>query len=294
MKAVKSGYERILHEYEIADATNQHFASIVYIREFNKDNSNSSLSDTVDATMEAMITAKCNVQRHNTPRQIWYEEEVEELNKRLREEYQLKAYFTFFAEAGTGKDMEYSRVTIHTTILVREQADIPFFNNVGASLQVTNPAVIAFTYFYHAPSPVFTLQEHPLVHGIVCYKDAKNSDLLYMLYRHDANPLETIMAIVDINKGTVQLLLGTNSSQLDDITLLSPAFHSQNDYAPLYRYSYEKVIGGYCIPTRIILNKERDKFQKAQSIVLSELLKSDNGITYSHDMETYLKMMVEA
>lgn len=294
MKAVKSGYERILHEYEIADASNLHFASIVYIREFNVDNSNSTLCDTVDATMETMITAKCNVQRHNAPRQICYEEEVEELNKRLREEYQLKAYFTFFAEAGTGKDMEYSRVTIHTTILVREYADIPYFDNVGASLQVTHPQVMAFTFFYHAPSPVFTLQEHPLVHGIVCYKDAKKSDLLYMMYRHNANPLETILAIVDINKGIAQFLLGIDSSQLDDITQLSPAFNSQNDYAPLYRYSYTKVIGGCCIPTRIVLNKEKDKFQKAQSIVLSELVKSGNGITYAHDMETYLKMMVEA
>lgn len=294
MNAVKSGYERILHEYEIADASNQHFASIVYIREFNKDNSTSSLCDTVDATMEAMITANCNVQRHNSPRQICYEEEVEELNKRLREEYLLKAYFTFFAEAGTGKDMEYSRVTIHTTVLVREHADIPYFDHVGASLQVTIPQVIAFTYFYHAPSPVFTLQEHPLVHGIVCYKDAKNSDLLYMLYRHNANPLEAIMAIVDVNKGIAQFLLGTDSSQLNDIIQLSPAFNSQNDYAPLYRYSYTKVIGGYCIPTRIVLNKERNKFQKAQSIVLLELVKSDNGITYAHDMATYLKMMVEA
>ena len=114
------------------------------------------------------------------------------------------------------------------------------------------------------------------------------------MYRHNANPLETILAIVDINKGIAQFLLGIDSSQLDDITQLSPAFNSQNDYAPLYRYSYTKVIGGCCIPTRIVLNKEKDKFQKAQSIVLSELVKSGNGITYAHDMETYLKMMVEA
>ena len=110
----------------------------------------------------------------------------------------------------------------------------------------------------------------------------------------DIKPGDSLIILCDINQGMAQFLLGTDSSQLNDITLLSPAFNSQNDYAPLYRYSYEKVIGGYCIPTRIILNKERDKFQKAQRIVLSELVKSNNGITYSHDMETYLKMMVEA
>lgn len=294
MVSVKNGYERIFHEYEITDPSNQHFASIVYVREFNASNNNATFCDMVDSTMETMILKSCNVQKHNQPRQIVFEEEVEELNKRLREEYQLKAYFTFFAETGTGKDMEYSRVTIHTTILVKEETDIPYFENIGASLEVTNSQVIAFTYFYHAPSPVYTLQEHPLVHGIVCYKDAKNPDLLYMLYRHNANPLEAIMAIVDINKGMVQFLLGTDSSQLNVITQLSPAFNCQNDYAPLYRYSYTKVNGGCCIPTRIILNKERDKFQKAQSIIQSELVKANNGITYAHDMVTYLKMMIEA
>lgn len=76
--------------------------------------------------------------------------------------------------------------------------------------------------------------------------------------------------------------------------MVSCSMHGFRVFPPLYRYSYTKVNGGCCIPTRIILNKERDKFQKAQSIIKSELVKANNGITYAHDMVTYLKMMIEA
>lgn len=288
-----SKYLRILHEYEIADASNQHFASIVYIREVNHNNSNATLCDGVDATMESIIMANCNVQNHCQPKMITTDAEVEELNKRLRVEYQLKAYFTFFSEVGSGKNMEYSRVTIHVTILVKKESDVHYFDNIGFSKQVTYPEVEAFTFYHYAPSPVFTLQEHPLVHGIVCYKEATKANLIYMLYRYNDNLDESVMAIGDLDGDKVEFLQGINPKEKTELLSLCQAFYSQNDYAPLYRIQYSKGLG-YCAPTRIVLNKERDKFTKAQRIVMQELQKGNNGIKYSSDMNTYLKMMNEA
>lgn len=295
MTPISPNYIRIFHEYEIADASNQHFASIVYVREVNANNNNPSLCDDVDAVMNNVITHNCNVLRPNHPRQIVFQEEVEELNKRLREEYQLKAYITFFSELqGVGKDMEYSRITIHATILVKEEADVRFFDNVGFSQQVTYPQVEAFTFYCHAPSPVYTLQEHPLVHGIVCYREATNSDIFYLLYRHNANPEESILATVDIKQGKIEFLLGTDQEEQVELLSMSQAFISQNNYAPLYKYSYEKSALGYCVPTRIILNRERDNFTKAKDLVLNELAKPNYGIKYASEMAKYLKMMFEA
>lgn len=294
MTQIDNQYYRILHEYEIADKTNQHFASIVYIREFNKNNAISSLCDDVDAMMEAMITAKCNVRNRHLPKLVVMLEEVQELDKRLREEYQLKAYFTFYSETGDGKNMEYSRVTIHTTILVKNEMDVPYFNNLGFAQQVAYPAVEAFTIYYHAPSPVYTLQEHPLVHGIVCYKEATNSNILYFLYRHNNNPEESILATVDLVENKTVFLIGTDSDEKDVILSLSQAFISQNNYAPLYKYRYEKSAIGYCVPTRIVLNRELENFTRAKNIVMKELQKIDNQIYYAKKMISYLKMMVEA
>lgn len=295
MTVINTNYIRVFHEYEIADAARQHFASIVYVRELNSNNNNSTLCDGVDVVMERVIAAKCNVRLHKQPRLISSQEEVEELDKRLREEYQLKAYFTFFSESqGVGKDMEYSRVTIHATILVRDEADFYYFDNVGFSQQVTYQEVEAFTFFYHAPSPVFTLQEHPLVHGIVCYKEATNPDILYFLYRHNANPVESILTTIDVKQGKVDLLLGTDPKERAEILSLSQAFVSQNNYAPLYRYSYSKSTIGFCVPTRIILNRERDKFTKAKDLVLKELTKPNSSIQYADEMASYLIKMIEA
>ncbi len=295
MVPISSEYIRIIHEYEIADASNQHFASIIYVREVNANNNNSTLCDDVDAMMENVIMHNCNVCRHNAPKRIVFKEEVEELNKRLLEEFQLKAYITFYSEIqGVGKDMEYSRVTIHATILVKDEADVHFFDNVGFSQQVAYPQVEAFTFYYHTPSPVYTLQEHPLVHGIVCYKEATNSDILYLLYRHDVNPEESILASVDIKQGKIDFLQGTEPDERAELGNMSQAFISQNNYAPLYRYRYEKSAFGYCVPTRIILNRERDKFIKAKDLVLNELAKTNNCIKYSSVMAQYLKMMFEA
>lgn len=295
MEAVNPNYIRIFHEYEIADATDQHFASIVYVRELNPNNDNAALCDGVDAVMERVITNNCKVRLHKQARIITLQEEVEDLNKRLHEEYQLKAYFTFFSESqGVGKDMEYSRVTIHATILVRNEADICYFDNVGYSQQVTYQDVMAFTFFYHAPSPVYTLQEHPLVHGIVCYKEATNPDILYLLYRHNENPVESILATVDVKQGKIDLLLGTDPKEQAEIMSLSQAFVSQNNYAPLYRYTYSKSASGYCVPIRIILNRERDKFKKAKKMVLNVLANPDGGIQYAAEMTSYLEKMIEA
>ena len=295
MTTINPYHKRIFHEYEITDAYGLHFASIVYVRELNPNNNNAALCDGVDAVMESVITNNCKVRLHKQARMITSQEEVEELNKRLREEYQLKAYFTFFSESqGVGKDMEYSRVTIHATILIREKTDVCYFDNVGYSQQVTYQDVMAFTIFYHAPSPIYTLQEHPLVHGIVCYKEATDPDILYLLYRHNDNPVESILATVDVKQCKVDFLQGTDLKEQAEILTLSQAFVSQNNYAPIYRYTYSKSASGYCVPTRIILNRERDKFKKAKDEVLNALAKPDRGIKYAAEMASYLEKMIEA
>ena len=294
MTPISNNYNRILHEYEISDNSGLHFASIVYLREINCNNSNISLCDNVDAIMQNIIQKNCHVCNRNQPVTLSSKEEVDALDKRLSNEFQLKAYFTFFTVPnGVGKDIDCSYITIHATILVKNESDVPYFNNIGFAYQASYNDIMTFTFFSHTPSPVYTLQEHPLVHGIVCYKDATDGNIIYLLYRHNDNLQESIIAIVNLNNNFVDFLLGTEPNDQNDILLLSQALVSQNNYAPLYRYKISKGLG-YCVPITLKLNKERDKFKEAQNIVIAELSKTSNGIVYANDMAAYLKMMKEA
>lgn len=288
-----SRFFRVLHEYEIADEHHQHFASLLYLRENSSRYTNSNYSDTVDVLMEKCISDKCVVVTKKTPRLIALDKEVEELNKRLRDEYQLKAYFSFYSVDGSkGLISVNGRITIHTTILVKDQESISAFDNIGNQIEAAYSDIVTFTFNHHLPSPVYTLQEHPLVHGIVCCKDAKNPETIYFLYRHNNNSQESVFATVDLPNNRVTFLQGNNPQQSIELQSLEKGFHSQNDYAPLYQYS---VIQKGCITSvRLVLNRERDVFERAKKLLLQELDNEKGNNPSFANMISYLGKMYEA
>lgn len=287
---------RILHEYEITDATGQHFASIVYLRECSEENKlENGWCDVVDSELERCIhkIKGCTVLQKLPPRIIALPNDVENLNIRLSEECQLKGYFSFFAPSVIkgGIPTDFSRITIHTSILVKEEKDVRFFENIGYHEDVGNAGLLSQFIFTNFGNPVYLLQEHPLVHGIVCFKDAVRTDVVYFLYRHNDNPVESILAEVDIANKAVRLKLGSDDTQRDEIVRFTNSLKAQNNLSPLYHCVYVTDLAPIYV-TRLQLNRERDFFSQAKDMLLSELEKESNSSCV--DMRKYLAKMVEA
>ena len=287
---------RILHEYEITDATGQHFASIVYLRECTPSNSQENgWSDEVDKVMENCISncKGCTVLQKLQPRIIALPNEVESLNKRLQDEFQLKGYFSFFAPSVIkgGIPTDFSRITIHTSILVKEEKDVRFFENIGYHEDVGNAGLLSQFVLAHFRNPVYLLQEHPLIHGIVCFKDVVHTDVVYFLYRHNDNPVESILAEVDIANNAVRLKLGSDDAMRDEIVRFANSLKAQNNLSPLYHCVYVTDLVPIYV-TRLQLNRERNLFSKAKGLLLSKLEKESNSSC--EEMGKYLTKMVEA
>lgn len=284
-------YQRILHEFEITDTTGQHFASILYLRELTS-NTENDLKDDIDRLLTQCITKGCKVVTEKQPRLIALDNEVDELDARLRDNYQLKAYFSFFAEYGDKGAPTYSRVTVHTTLLVLDFSTAHFFGNVGHQIQVSFDDVNLFA-LTHTLSPVYLLQEHPLVHGIVCYKDAIRKGVVFFLYRHNDTPSESILAEVDTNMAMVNVLQGIDPSQQSDIEQFVHSLKAQNSLAPLYDCVYIRNYGSF-YPTTLILNRERELFGKAKKMIDKELKpQGANNKSFSHVL-LCLDRMIEA
>lgn len=287
---------RILHEYEITDADGRHFASIVYLRKYTEENNEKNdLRDVIDIIMERNISncKGCRLLRKLSPRLIFHQSDVDELNKRLLNEFQLKGYFTFFASSDIkgGIPTDFSRITIHTSILVKKETDVRCFENIGIQENVGDTGEICRFALSHFRSPVYLLQEHPLVHGIVCFKDAAKKDVVYFLYRHNNNPTESILAEVDTVNKTVQLKQGTNNAQSDAIIRFASSIVAQNYLLPFYNYDFITDIAPIYV-TRLQLNRERGLFKIAKDIVCSELAKNDSSSF--KEMKMYLATMIEA
>ena len=285
----------ILHEYEITDATGQHFASIVYLRECSEENNQENgWCDMVDSELERCISniKGCTVMQKLQPRVI-LPSDVEELNKRLSDEFQLKAYFSFYApgEVKGGIPADYSRITIHTSILVKEETDVHFFENLGYHENVGDTGLIIQFALIHFRNPVYLLHEHPLVHSLMCYKDAARVDVVYFLYRHNSNLTESILAKVDVIKATVQLKQGTDEVERAEIARFADSIKAQNNLSPLYHCIYVTDLDPIYV-TRLQLNRERGLFSKAKDMLLSEFGKESNRICV--EMRKSLAKMVEA
>lgn len=287
---------RILHEYEIKDASGLHSASVVYLRELTNENTEKTgWMDFVDMLMERSINNNCKGVNRLEPKLIVTEEDVEMLNSRLRNEYQLKGYFMLYAmnELKGGIPSRYSNLTMHATILVKDDTDVPYFENVGGQENVGDVETMDSFIWMHTASPVYQLQEHPLVHGIVCYKDLARKDFMFVLYRHQENPVESILAEIDVANGMVSLKQGTDNQQCVEITDFAASLKAQNNLAPLYQRS---IVIASCTyyPGTLLLNKERDLFEKAKSLLLAEIEKKtvENG-NYGA-MAMYLNKMIEA
>lgn len=293
---ILNNHLRILHEYEITDVTGQHFASIVYFRECTEvNNQEKGWSDVVDNVMDRCIRncKGCTVLQKLPPRIIALPSEVEELNKRLLEEYQLKGYFSFFApsEIKGGIPIAFSHITIHASILVKEEAHIHFFENIGYQENVGDAGLLTQFVLKHFSSPVYLLQEHPLVHGIVCFKNAARTGVVYFLYRHNCNLLDSILAEVNVTNNSTQLRLGSDNAQRDEIDRFTNSITAQNNLSPLYHCAYITELAPVYV-TCLQLNRERDLFGKAKDI-LNTKLEKENNISYV-DMKKYLSKMVEA
>lgn len=286
---------RILYEYEIADLSEQHFASLVYLRECTDENNEANnYCDVVDCIMERCINNGCKVIRKLKPQLVCLPDEVLALDKRLHNEYQLKGYFSFYAPIQTkgGVPFEFSRITLHTTILVKEESDIPYFENIGYQENVDNADLISQFALAHFKCPVYLLQEHPLVHGILCYKNAAIADKLYFLYRYNDNPIKSILAEVDVANSVVRLKLGSDIEQCNEITRFASSIKAQNSLEPLYQCVFITEIAP-CYITRLQLNRERELFTKAKNLLLDELKREETNDSRK-DMIEYLTMMIEA
>ena len=287
-----SNHIRILHEYEIADVTELHLASLVYLREYTDENRGTKdYCDVVDQIMERCINNGCKVKQRLQPKIICLPDEVEALDNRLREEYQVKGYFSFYAptQIKGGVPTDFSRLTIHTTILVKEETDIRYFENIGYQENVGNADLISQFALAHYKSPVYLLQEHPLVHSILCYKDV--AEKLYFLYRYNDNPMESILAEVEVANSVVQLKYGAYNEQRNAITSFSSSIKAQNSLEPLFQCVFITEIAPRYI-TRLQLNRERDLFTKAKNLLLEKLKGEETNS--SRDMIDYLTMMIEA
>ena len=287
-----SNHIRILHEYEIADVTELHLASLIYLREYTDELKEAKdCSDVVDQIMERCINKGCNVKQRLQPKIICLPDEVVALDNRLREEYQLKGYFSFYAptQIKGGVPTDFSRITIHTTILVKEEPDIRYFENIGNQENVGNADLISQFTLAHYKCPVYLLQEHPLVHGILCYKDV--AEKLYFLYRYNDNPMESILAEVDVANSVVQLKYGADNEQCNAIIRFASSIKAQNSLEPLFQCVFITEIAP-CYITRLQLNRERDLFAKAKELLLDKL--QEVKTNSSRDMIDYLTMMIEA
>ena len=287
---------RILHEYEITDVTGQHFASIVYLRGCTQDNNQENgWSDEVDKVLERCISncKSCTVLQKLQPCIIALPNDVEALDKRLQDEFQLKGYFSFFAPSVIkgGIPTDFSRITIHTSILVKEEKDVRFFENIGHHEDVGNAGLLSQFVLTHFGNPVYLMQEHPLVHGIVCFKDAVHTDVVYFLYRHNDNPVESILAEVGVANEAVRLKLCSDDAMRDKIVRFANSLKAQNNLSPLYHCVYVTDLAPIYV-TRLQLNRERDLFSKAKKLLLSELEKGNNSSF--EEMGKSLIKMVEA
>ena len=218
---------------------------------------------------------------------------MEDLNIRLQDEFQLKGYFSFFAPSVIkgGIPTDFSRITIHTSILVKEEKDVRFFENIGYYEDVGNAGLLSRFVLTHFGNPVYLLQEHPLVHGIVCFKDAVRTDVVYFLYKHNDNPVDSIFAEVDVANKAVRLKLGSDDAMRDDNGKFAISLKAQNNLSPLYHCVHVTDLAPIYV-TRLQLNKERDFFSQAKGMLMSELEKESNSSCV--EMKQYLTKMVEA
>lgn len=285
----------ILHEFEVSQTNpfNQtKTASILYLREYTSTTNPQTLLDCIDPLMEECIKQSCPNYVRNQPVLLATPQDIQSLDARLQSEWQLKAYLSFFSESPSllkGQVPEYSRFTIHTTILVKDKQDVPTFVNIGYQHQC-NETFIRDYSLYHLSTPIYILPEHPNVHGVTCRCNAYDRNVLYLHYHHEL-PEEQILAIANIDTNQVQILRGTDTNELQDIEKFNSQSRISNDYAPVYKVQFTKGLNP-CVPTKLILNKERANFEAAKALVLSELAKcTDQNST---NMSRSLTQMLEA
>lgn len=285
----------ILHEFEVSqtDLFNQpKSASILYLRELTPYTDPQTLHDCIDPLMEECIKHSCPNYVRKQPVLLATPQDIQSLDVRLQSEWQLKAYLSFFSESPSllkGQVPEYSRFTIHTTILVKDKQDVPAFVNIGYQHQCVESFIRDYS-LYHLSNPVYILPEHPMVHGVTCRCNAYDRNVLYLHYHHEF-PEEQILAIANIDTNQVQLLRGNDINELQDIEHFKMQSRISNDYAPVYQVQFSKGLNP-CVPTKLILNKEKSNFEAAEALVLSELAKcTDQNST---NMSLSLTHMLEA
>lgn len=267
----------ILHEYEISltDPFNTtRAASILYLRELTANTDALTLLDSFDPLMEECIKRSCQSYTRKQPILLATPQDIQHLDKRLQTEWQLKAYISLFSESPLktkGPIPVFSRFTVHTTILVKDKEDVPAFVNIGYQHELDATALIQDS-LYHLSNPVYILPEHPQVHGITCRCNANNRNLIYMLYHHELQN-EQILAIADIKTNEVRILNGNNSDELQDIEHFKIQSRISNDYAPVYEVQFSTGLNP-CVPTKLILNREKENFEAAKVLVMSELTKN--------------------
>ena len=285
----------ILHEYELRMLdlyTQPREASILYLREFIPNTAPNTLSDPIDSLIEDCIKANWQDYTKKTPLILSAPQDIASLDARLLKEWQLKAYLSFYSQSPSiskGNIHDFSRITLHTTILVKEQKDIPTFENIGFQRECDFVST-AQLMVDHILSPVYTIPEHPSLHGITCRVNAHDRNEMYMLYHH-VNPQDQILAYINLETAEVKLRFGTNFESLNDIEEFKTKAGTTNDYSPVYTAQFITGIAP-CIPAKLVLNRERDKFKKAKELLGSKL--SEQTDQNSNWMQKSLTQMMEA
>ena len=153
--------------------------------------------------------------------------------------------------------------------------------------------LLNLTIAQHTPYPIYPIQEHPLVHGIVCFKDKVKLEMVYMLYRHNDNPVETILARIDTGNNKVDILHGSDTIQDKEIEQFAHSTNFVNNTSPLYNCLYTQSIAPYSLTT-LILNRERELFTKAKILLMAELNRQQSDSNNYSEIIPFFTKLYEA
>lgn len=114
-----------------------------------------------------------------------------------------------------------------------------------------------------------------------------------MLYRHNDNPLESILACVDTVNNNVDILHGSDSAQNLEIGRFLQSANIINNTLPMYNCHYTQGIVPY-YPTTLVLNRERELFTKAKDILMGKLKNQQSDRNNYSEIMPYLAKLYEA
>ena len=259
---------RIIHNYEVTSQYGgmSYEGNVVYLRHL-VDGYDETAFDIIDKMFESLIRDNRNVVINAYSRDLLDSDaKIDSWDNLLKQQYQ---YVALCRDYWLDNTYHYLIDVRHMGTVLCEVANpscllLGKYNNVKyndidaiLNIGVSNPAEM--------------LQEHPFVHGISCFVNEKNNQVL-LLYRF-APKFEYVRAIYDIKSETVHLTF--NDTEADYLKFENEVTNIKNSID--YR--------------RLSLNRELDLFTNAKTAVLAETAIHKERII--RDFEEYLKPIKE-